>query len=97
VGVSGIHVSQNSGRRVQISQKCCCETQATEAVRAGVTVHAGDQLYQRHRIYGKRAQTGMKRGHQQSGGYAFAGDIGHNQQQVPQRLSGRRRPQKTSQ
>src|SRR5580700_4975468 len=77
--VTGVDVGKAARSGIELCEDGGGEALAAEAVGASVVIEAGGECAQREAYGGDGTQAGLKRGHQQSGWNAFAGDVGHDE------------------
>ena len=77
--VAGVHVGKVAGGRIVFREHGGGEALAAKAMGASVVIEAGGKLGEREAFGGDCPQAGLQRGHEESSGYAFAGDVGHDE------------------
>ncbi len=73
--MAGVDVTHFARGWIDLGDERGGETAAFEAMGAGVPFEAGDDFVKGRRCCSKRAEAGLKSGHQQCSGDAFSGDI----------------------
>ena len=77
--MAGVDVGKAAGRGIVFGEDRCGEALSAEAMRAGVMIEARGELRERKAFGGDGAEAGLECGHEEGGGDAFAGDIGHDE------------------
>jgi len=77
--VAGIHVGKAAGSRIVFGEDGGGEALAAQTVGASVVIETDGEFAEREAFGGDGAQAGLERGHKESSGHAFAGDVGHDE------------------
>ena len=80
VGAGAVGIAEPHG--ATIHKPLRCSAQSAQAIRTSVAIQAEQHFFQRNRRGRQSAQAGLNSRHEQRRGNAFAGHVGHDQQQA---------------
>lgn len=80
--VACVDVGEAAGRGIVFSEDGGGEALAAEAMGAGVVIEADGEFAEGQIFGGDGAQAGLQGGHEERGGNAFAGNVGHDEHEL---------------